>query len=209
MTKYLCDDGNAEIAIEAGSPLEAAQQYVDTGDWNAVEQTIWIDVYVTRDMSDVEERLADLIGEREYSDHQSGWWVYAAADLDIEVLKSALPGCSFRLDEAGDLDVDHGEERERITVALDPEEPDCSDDEHDWQSPYGLLGGIKENPGVWGNGGGVVIRQVCARCGRYRITDTWAQNPVSGVQGLESVAYEDADEASLAWVASLAEEASS
>lgn len=88
------------------------------------------------------------------------------------------------------------------TLTLDPPEPDCMDDEeHDWQSPYELLGGCQENPGVWGHGGGVVIRSVCKHCGRYKITDTWAQNPYNGEQGLHSVAYEEADEASLAWIA--------
>ena len=30
--KYLCTDGNAEIEIEAESPEDAAQEYVDGGD---------------------------------------------------------------------------------------------------------------------------------------------------------------------------------
>ena len=30
---YLCDDGNAGIEIEADTPVEAAQEYVDDGDW--------------------------------------------------------------------------------------------------------------------------------------------------------------------------------
>lgn len=76
-----------------------------------------------------------------------------------------------------------------ITVTLDPEEPACSEAEHDWQSPHSILGGLEENPGVWGHGGGVIIREVCMHCGCERTTDTWATRHDNGVQGLESVSY--------------------
>lgn len=93
------------------------------------------------------------------------------------------------------------DERIDITVTFEPEEPACQNKTHDWQSPYTLLGGLKTNPGVRGKGGGIVYREVCAHCGTYRVTDTWAQDPSTGIQGLTSVAYEDADEDSLAWIA--------
>lgn len=93
---------------------------------------------------------------------------------------------------------------EECKVRIDPTEPDCADgEEHDWQAPFAVVGGIEENPGVWGNGGGVRQRTVCAHCGVYREIDTWAQDPADGEQGLESVEYEDADEDSLEWVAAL------
>ena len=57
------------------------------------------------------------------------------------------------------------------------------------QSPHEVVGGLEENPGVWGNGGGVIIHEVCQTCGVHRHTNTWAQNPVNGKQGLESVSY--------------------
>lgn len=88
------------------------------------------------------------------------------------------------------------------TVTLEPDVPACADDhEHDWQSPYSVLGGLEENPGVQGHGGGVIIREVCTHCGTYRVTDTWAQRRDTGEQGLKSVDYEDADDASLIWLA--------
>jgi len=151
MNRYLCDDGNAEIEIRAETALEAAQEYVDDGDWNPIESTSWITVYVQQIGPDGEE-----IGERNVH-----------------------------------------------TIAIEPQEPDCShDDGHDWQSPYEVLGGLKENPGVWGKGGGVVVTEVCAHCGQYRITDSWAQNRETGEQGLTSTEYEAADEKSEAWVRS-------
>ena len=76
-------------------------------------------------------------------------------------------------------------------VQIDPPEPDCdSGEDHDWQSPHEIVGGIKDNPGVWGNGGGIVSTEVCMLCGCGRTTDTWAQDPGTGSQGLTSVSYE-------------------
>lgn len=87
------------------------------------------------------------------------------------------------------------------TVTIEPDEPECEGDrDHEWETPYSVLGGCKENPGVCGHGGGVIITEVCAHCGRYRVTDTWAQRMDTGEQGLTSVSFEDADEKSMAWV---------
>lgn len=92
------------------------------------------------------------------------------------------------------------DESESHTIEIPPTEPDCCAGSHDWATPYSVLGGLKENPGVWGNGGGVICTEVCRHCGRYQITDTWAQNPENGEQGLTSVEYRDADESSEAWL---------
>jgi hypothetical protein len=82
-------------------------------------------------------------------------------------------------------------EEESDTVTLDEDAPDCeSGEEHDWQSPHSLVGGLTENPGVHGHGGGVLITEVCSHCGCKRVTDTWAQNSQTGEQGLHSVTYE-------------------
>jgi len=90
------------------------------------------------------------------------------------------------------VDCEETGERASDTVTLDEGEPDCSDSEaHHWESPYALVGGLRENPGVHGHGGGVLIREVCLKCGCHRVTDTWAQNPETGEQGLRSVTYEE------------------
>lgn len=87
------------------------------------------------------------------------------------------------------------------TVAIHPVEPPCIDHEgHDWRSPHAVVGGSRQSPGVFGHGAGVVERRVCARCGVYIDTDTWATDPATGEQGLHAIRYEDPDEASLAWV---------
>ncbi len=100
---------------------------------------------------------------------------------------------------------DDGDERAEniayLTYTFEPSEPDCErGQEHDWKAPHSVVGGIKDNPGVHGHGGGVIIREVCAHCGAYKVIDTWAQDMSNGQEGLHSVAYEDADEISLAWI---------
>jgi len=92
---------------------------------------------------------------------------------------------------------------ESHTITIEPEEPSCrAGHDHEWCSPYEVLGGLRENPGCWGHGGGVIVREVCRHCGVYRVTDTWAQDPDTGEQGLTGVSYEEADDDSLRWVAS-------
>jgi len=77
------------------------------------------------------------------------------------------------------------------TIAVHPDAPACeSDSGHSWVAPPELVGGLEENPGVSGHGGGVLIHTVCEHCGTLRVEDTWAQDPCTGQQGLESVCYE-------------------
>lgn len=88
-------------------------------------------------------------------------------------------------------DEDGENQEETININLDPPQPKCiSNKNHDWSSPE-WLGGLKENPGIWGNGGGVIIKEVCLHCGCEKTTNTWAQNPSNGEQGLTSISYEE------------------
>ena len=155
MTTWICrDDQGPEVLIEADRAAEAAQEYVDQGDYGqaSATETTWVPVRCTPSW-----RGARFENETEY-----------------------------------------------VTIAIHPVEPACADGhEHDWCAPHELLGGIPEAPGAWGHGGGVVSRDVCRHCGVYRVTDTDAQD-AAGAQGLVAVSYEDADEESLAWVASAA-----
>lgn len=94
------------------------------------------------------------------------------------------------------------ENGETFTIRVDPKEPKCiGNRSHDWVSPHSVVGGCRENPGVWGHGGGVVIMEICKHCARYRKTNTWDQNPDTGEQGLESVSFLDPDQGSIDWVA--------
>lgn len=80
---------------------------------------------------------------------------------------------------------------EVVHATVDPTPPPCTDKQgHDWRSPVAIVGGLRENPGVRGHGGGVIIVEVCLHCGTERETDTWAQDRSTGQQGLTSVTYE-------------------
>lgn len=94
------------------------------------------------------------------------------------------------------------------TVQVDPPAPKCipRGRKHTWESPIEVLGGLKENPGVWGHGAGVIRTEVCRHCGAYRKSDSWAQRMDTGEQGLNSVEYLPCDESSWAWVRSMAGE---
>ena len=128
------DESGCEVPIEAESPHEAAQEYVDTGDW-----------------------------------------------------EESLCTCFIHLE----VRADDSEDWERIRIAIDPTPPPCEmDEDHEWTSPWRIVGGLKENPGVWGNGGGVRITEVCQKCGCGKNTDTWATDPYDGSQGNTIVSYE-------------------
>lgn len=85
------------------------------------------------------------------------------------------------------------------------QEPACSNGgEHDWQTPFSLVGGIKENPGVWSLGGTKMsFHEVCSCCGMHKRELHYGsqRNPDEA----DTATYEDADEASIAWVESEAE----
>lgn len=130
------DDGNAEVEYDSEtSPADAAQEYVDSGDWGEVTKTSWVIVYTYR-----------------RGINSSGEFVKIG--------------------------------RASHKIALEATEPDCLDGhDHRWESPIELVGGLRENPGVYGSGGGVEIYEVCGICGCSRRTDTWEP-------GLTSVSYE-------------------
>jgi len=67
----------------------------------------------------------------------------------------------------------------RYTIAVDPDEPDCTDDGgHDWVEDYTTF-----------HGGSTYTQETCAICGLRKITDGWARDPKSGAEGLHSVSY--------------------
>src|SRR5260370_30678279 len=80
-------------------------------------------------------------------------------------------------------------------VTLEPEAPKCTEGAHEWDDPLEIVGGIKENPGVRGHGGGIISTLVCAHCGAYRVHDTWDQS--CGPEPRETTTYRDAEERSL------------
>lgn len=71
---------------------------------------------------------------------------------------------------------------ETIVVAREPEEPECSADEHDWRTD-----------GAIGHGGGTITDHTCAHCGCRRVIDTDASAD-DGSDGHRTVEYIDGGE---------------
>lgn len=89
-----------------------------------------------------------------------------------------------------DATVTGGDDTARVTVQFDPPVPVCTQGGHAWAKDF-----------VRGNGQGVLVREYCWECGVWRVTDTGAQRPDTGEQGLERVWYEPADHRSLYLIA--------
>jgi hypothetical protein len=217
MTTYSVTDGNGEIEIEAESAQAACWEWVDTGDWGSEAKTTWVSCRATevieprydasgvtgasflRDMQAAPDSNFPEIDISDLSaSDRDALCSYLRAD-DGSLSEGDQEYCGEIADEIEALDAPEPES-ESHTIKIPPTEPDCCAGSHDWASPLSVVGGIKENPGVYGNGGGVVITEVCRHCGRYQITDTWAQNPENGEQGLTSVEFRDSDESSEAWL---------
>lgn len=206
MTMYRCTDGLSTRTIDATNPTEAARLYVGPAEeWRKNgydDDTVDIDVTeICHDPADeftshIKITLDDvyLVGDQ-YSGQES----IRATDAE-EAIDKYLDGGDWTPDEGGTVwytitAYDRDGERTERKVAFDPPEPPCEGDHaHEWTSPHDLVGGLTENPGVFGHGGGAIITEVCAHCGLRRITDTWATDPTDGEQGLTSVEYRRDDE---------------
>lgn len=67
-----------------------------------------------------------------------------------------------------------------VKATIEPTVPECSDADHAWEDLH-----------VHGNGGGVLIVSSCPHCACTRTVNTWAHDPSTGEQGLESVTYRE------------------
>ena len=177
---WIADDGNAEVEYGyADSAEKAAKEYVSDGDWgDDTSSTSWVTVYTWRRGLRLDEcayccapaTAHDSEGDPACADH-------------AEAVAEGV--------ERKPLVVEADTDRDPHKTEIEPKVPECVDgQEHDWASPHEIVGGIEENPGVWGHGGGIISHSVCLRCGCGRKVDTWAQDPTDGQQGLTSTSYE-------------------
>jgi hypothetical protein len=103
------------------------------------------------------------------------------------------------IDDDGE-DTDEYESAE-VEAGPEPEAPECADgEEHEWESPHEIVGGLKENPGVWSKGGTTMtFHSVCCHCGAHKHETSYGSQRNPGQ--VDTVTYEKADEATLEWVA--------
>lgn len=189
-----------ETAIEAQTAAQAAWEALPDGEDAAAEAALdAADAEVTR----LRQALRESDCPRQWMvtyDGESGDYSEVTAASGKEALDEACSEVdrgSWYPDAQGTIWVDVRvnceltHEEDARTVTLHEEEPECSsaDVHHDWQSPVEIVGGIDENPGVQGHGGGVILDEVCMICGCGRQTDTWAQRPDTGEQGMESIEH--------------------
>jgi hypothetical protein len=93
---------------------------------------------------------------------------------------------------------DEDEETTQHRVIVHPNQPPCikdgegipsvDEDGHRFRSPLAIVGGIKDNPGVWYAEGGIRTSEVCMRCGCGKTINTWAMDSTG--QPYESVSYD-------------------
>lgn len=87
-------------------------------------------------------------------------------------------------------------------VVLPMKVPPCAPgQEHDWRAPVSVVGGSKENAGVFAGTVHPTTHEVCACCGIYRTTGDMFQIP--GQQFISAVQYGRPDRASLDYVESI------
>jgi hypothetical protein len=202
MSYYLRDRDagiTRDLDCDYDEAVVAANDWARDGDYGEIESTIWVDTELWEratcivsaylrngrpvffgSQADLNEYLAD-------GDNEPLMPAFRA-DVTKDVRELTRSPYPHGIDLYGDLADD--KHIDTITTAIDPDAPDCDDPRgHNWKAPHELVGGIEDNPGVWGSGGGVKIHEVCVRCGCGKLTDTWAQRPDTGEQGLDSVAY--------------------
>lgn len=82
-------------------------------------------------------------------------------------------------------------ELDDVDVVVPVPEPKCAEGcRHRWTAPHARLGGVEENPGVFGHGAGIRILRVCDRCGCLRTVDTAATERSTG-RTVEATTYEE------------------
>jgi hypothetical protein len=80
-----------------------------------------------------------------------------------------------------------------VTVDIDPPEPACpvrKDAGHDWSNDHRMVGGLTENPGVFGSGHGQVRTvEACLACGARKTDDLGGTDSASG-DNMRVITYE-------------------
>jgi hypothetical protein len=197
---YDCTGGGVTEDIIAENLEDAIQQgrdWIEAGDWEQSNDEETLDCCVREivryPQPDENGKATGRDGEDLHLDEDGDL-------VDADGYLYCTPADFGEIDKDATWDADSHDCSGTMAAKDAPECVDGDCDGHDWKSPYSVLGGCKENPGVWGSGHGqVAIKSVCACCGLYRTTDFGATNSSDGTQTTRTN-YEDADEASIAWL---------
>lgn len=79
---------------------------------------------------------------------------------------------------------------DRQKVAIHPEVKCTSKFGHYFSSDFEAVGGLRENPGVFGTArNGTFVVEVCEHCKVFKTTQSGAQDPIDGERGLTAISY--------------------
>lgn len=197
---------DAISAADGAKALWLDDETAAGGDRTAPSYLAWLEACSTRDIAQAALIASDEEIEWDVAEEGNVYttvWA-ASAEKALELAEDNFDrSCYPDADESFTITIavhsDLINQDDSRTVTIDPEVPECVAGDHDWQSPYSVLGGCKANPGVWASGHGQVsCTSVCALCGSYRTVDHGATNRSNGAQMTET-SYRPADDRSLAW----------
>ncbi|RLG43972.1 MAG: hypothetical protein DRN81_05510 [Thermoproteota archaeon] len=139
---------------------------------------------------------------------QNGEWPATGCIVEVHIRREyecPLCGGILRDDSCPSCEYEAPDEWEPeeadIDITIEPDEArldenwsylDREGHVHEWHNPHELLGGLEENPGVWGHGGArITVTEVC-RCGARRTVDSDPfRLPCSGPEEIISYSYPD------------------
>lgn len=116
------------------------------------------------------------------------YWAETPWDALDQAASHMLLSTSSRKTIFHELIVRNAKGQPSKTHAVHPRPPRCEDGApHKWSTEHDLVGGIKENPGVWGGpNGGVTVVEGCLVCGCQKATltrmDTGFGDQAEGVE---------------------------
>lgn len=202
----MSDSFLSEVLRAAREGLAAAEQACDTCECEDSDCLHFTAVWEAEESVELARcALAESTEPREWKLYEEG---HHYSTIQAGTMDEALDAAREGVDPANYPGVDGDGLRETIWVSVrvkceatgeedsasvecDPEPPSCTaGQEHKWRAPHRLVGGLKDNPGIQGHGGGITIQEVCITCGCGKLVDTWATNPETGEQGLTSVSYQ-------------------
>lgn len=203
MKKYeiRCQGGSATIEAEdMAAAIRAAEKWLETGDCDR-SRTLWLEARLREAPPYGESQMAAM--DKVLDQFAAAFPCWSVSDLaegnldmpegDAPAAQSVAAACSlhalYKHMKAANRAV--ADSTRIVCATLEPEPPPCVDGGgHKWGSPCEIVGGARDNPGVWNHGGGVIIKEVCLRCGCGKTTDTFAENPNGHERGLRSVSYQ-------------------
>jgi len=186
--------GTAEDRAEAvASIIRAGATPSEVGGWLGLpaDDTRVVVSAWCRDGVTGAERVRDGAGDAYIAGHLHKWLVCEIKEWDGDDDESVV--YRYMADVMlVRVDGSVGEDYEGAEMTVHPDAPPCCDggNAHEWRAPYSIVGGCRENPGVWGSGHGQCMHvDACVLCGCERRTDHGATNMQDGTC-MTQVSYE-------------------